>query len=170
IIDTPPATSLVLDWLEDEPWADQDEIVIVGASLGVPFAALSAARDPRIDGAMLVHGAANLELWAAAQLAHRNEPRILHRPAAKLIYWLAYGPTFDIAANVARISPRPVIVVGATADERTPAGQTEALYAAAREPKTLRWTPGQHIEPDRDDVIEALLRIADEELPLRTAN
>lgn len=168
-IDTPPAASLVLDWLADQPWADQDEIVIVGASLGVPFAALIAARDPRIDGAMLVHGAADNEAWLEAQVARRNEIRILHRPLARLIHWLAYGPTFDSAANVARISPRPVLIIGATNDERTPPGQTEALYAAAGEPKKLRWTEGQHVQPNRSDIIDALLRIAAEELPIRAA-
>ncbi|MDH3440517.1 MAG: hypothetical protein OEM63_07185, partial [Gammaproteobacteria bacterium] len=117
-IDTPPAVSLVLDFLDDATWVDHDEIVIVGASLGVPFAALIAARDQRIDGAMLVHGAADNELWLEAQVARRNDVRFLHRPLATVIHWLAYGPTFDTSANVALISPRPVIIVGATDDER----------------------------------------------------
>jgi len=164
-IDTPPAAALVLDWLDKQDWADDEQITIVGASLGVPFAALIAARDQRIDGAMLVHGAADNRLWLEAQIARRNDARLLHRPLATIIHWLAHGPTFDSAANVARISPRPVIIVGATDDERTPAGQTEALFAAAGEPRILRWTPGQHVQPNRNDIIEALLAIADEELP-----
>lgn len=168
-IDTPPAVSLVLDYLEDANWANQDEIVIVGASLGVPFAALIAARDQRVDGAMLVHGAADNELWLETQVARRNDVRFLHRPLATVIHWLAYGPTFDTGANVALISPRPVIIVGATDDERMPAGQTEALFAAAGEPKILRWTEGQHVQPNRSDIIESLLAIADQELPLRAA-
>jgi len=86
-----------------------------------------------------------------------------------VIHWLAYGPTFDTGANVALISPRPVIIVGATDDERMPAGQTEALFAAAGEPKILRWTEGQHVQPNRSDIIESLLAIADQELPLRAA-
>ena len=168
-IDTPPAVSLVLDYLEQSTWANQDEIVIVGASLGVPFAALIAARDQRIDGAMLVHGAADNEAWLETQVARRNDVRFLHRPLAKVIHWLAYGPTFDTSANVALISPRPVIIVGATDDERTRAGQTEALFAAAGEPKILRWTEGQHVQPNRNDIIDSLLAIADQELPLRAA-
>jgi hypothetical protein len=38
------------------------------------------------------------------------------------------------------------------------------LYELAGEPKRLRFTDGAHIEPDRSEIIEALLRIADEEL------
>jgi hypothetical protein len=40
------------------------------------------------------------------------------------------------------------------------------LFEAAREPKTLRWTDGAHVDPAREDVIEELLQIAGEELPL----
>ena len=58
-----------------------------------------------------------------------------------------------------------MIVIGARKDERTPAGQTEALYDAAGGPKRIRWTEGRHIEPDRPDIIVELLRMADEELP-----
>ena len=163
--DTPPAVSLVVDWLIDQPWVDSDQIVIIGASLGVPFATLAAARDPRISGALLVHGAADNLAWLETQVARRNEEKILHRPLATLIHWAAYGPTFDTARNVATISPRPVVVIGARADERTPAEQTQALFDAAREPKILRWTEGQHIQPNRPDIIAELLSIADEVLP-----
>jgi hypothetical protein len=50
------------------------------------------------------------------------------------------------------------------------AGQTEALFAATGEPELLRWSEGQHIEPDRSEIIAELLRIADEEPPFCTAN
>jgi dienelactone hydrolase len=163
--DTPPAVALVLDWIGEQAWADQGQLIIIGASLGVPFAALAAARDPRIDAVMLVHGAADNLAWLEAQVARRSELTFLHRPLATLIHWMAYGPTFDTAANVARISPRPVVIIGARDDERTPAGETEALFAAAGEPKVLRWTEGRHVEPDRSDVIAQLLAIADQELP-----
>jgi len=164
-IDTPPAVTLTIDWLEDQDWADPAQLVIVGASLGAPFAALAAARDSRLSGALLVHGAADNRVWLEAQLVRRIDSPLLHRPLATVIWWLAYGPTFDTAKNVARISPRPVVIIGARADERTPAGQTEALFAAALEPKTLRWSEGQHVDPGQTGIISELLRIADEELP-----
>ena len=170
LLDTPPAVSLAMDWLTEQSWVDTEQVIIVGASLGVPFAAAIAARDKRIKGVLLVHGAADNRLWIRAQIARRNDYRFLHGPASTFFHWLTYGPTFDTAKNVAAIAPRPVLIIGAREDERTPEGQTEALFAAAGEPKWLRWTDGQHIEPGRNDVIAELLRIADEELPLRTAN
>jgi len=164
--DTPPAVSLVVDWLEKQAWANPAELVIVGASLGVPFATLAAARDDRIDGAILVHGAADNLTWIEIQVARRNDVRLLHRPLATTIHWLAYGPTFDTPKNIREISPRPVVIVGARQDERTPAAQTQALFEAAAAPKLMRWTSGRHIQPNRPDIVQELLTILDEVLPL----
>ena len=169
-LDTPPAVSLVIDWLTEQSWVDTEQVILVGASLGVPFAAASAARDKRIKGILLVHGAADNRLWIQTQIARRNDYRLLHRPVSTIFHWLAYGPTFDTAKNVAAIAPRPVLVIGARDDERMPAGQTEALFKAAREPKWLRWTEGRHVQPGRGEIVTDLLRIADEELPFDTAN
>ena len=168
LLDTPPAVFLTMDWLVEQDWVDTEQVIIVGASLGVPFAAAAAARDDRIRGALLVHGAADNRVWIEAQVARRNDQRSLHGPVSTILYWLAYGPTFDAAENVAAIAPRPVLIIGARADERTPDGQTEALFAASGEPRLLRWTEGGHIEPDRSEIVAELLRIADEELPFRS--
>lgn len=162
-LDTTPAVSLILDWLVQQTWVDKSRIVIVGASLGVPFAASAAARDPRITGMMLVHGAADNRLWLQAQVARRIETRFLHYPLSTVLYWLAYGPVLDTSKHVAALAPRPVLIVAARNDERTPAGQAELLFEAADEPKRLRFTDGQHIEPNRKDIIAELLQIADQE-------
>lgn len=163
-LDTVPAVSLVLDWVIQQPWADRSRLVLIGASLGVPFAATSAALEPRIAGVLLVHGAADNRLWLEAQIARRIDTRALHYPLSVLLHWLAYGPVHDTPEHVAAISPRPLVIIGAREDERTPTGQTELLYALAGEPKRLRWTDGEHIEPDRPAIIAELLQIADEEM------
>jgi len=162
-LDTVPALSLVLDWLVQQAWVDKNRIVLVGASLGVPFAAKAAARDERIAGLMLVHGAADNRLWAEVQVARRINTEFLHYPLSNVLNWLAYGPIFDTSVHVAEMSPRPVLIVGAREDERTPAGQQELLFDAAHEPKRLRYTDGQHVQPDRSDVILELQRISEEE-------
>jgi dienelactone hydrolase len=168
-LDTVPGVSLVIDWLEGQPWVDAKRIFIIGGSLGVPFAVSAAAQDTRIAGAMLVHGAADNRLWLEAQLGRRIDAAWLHYPLSVVLHWLAYGPVHDTPANIGKIAPRPLVIIGAREDERTPAGQTEMLFALAGEPKRLRWTEGNHIEPDRTEIIEALLRIADEEMPFLAA-
>jgi hypothetical protein len=164
-LDTPPAVSVAVDWLHDQPWVDTSRIVMVGASLGVPFAAAAAARDHRLSGLLLVHGAADNRLWLQQNIASRIGAGLLQPATATLLHWLAYGPVFRTKEHVAAVSPRPVLIVGAREDERTPSGQTEDLYDAAREPKMLRWTDGPHLGPGRSDVIDDLLEIVDEEQP-----
>jgi dienelactone hydrolase len=168
ILDTVPAISLVLDWLLAQPWVDPDRVVIVGASFGVPFAAAAAAREPRISGAILVHGAADNRLWLEVQVARRIDNGLLHYPLSVLLNWIAYGPVYDTPRYVAMISPRPVVIVGATEDERTPPGQAELLFESAGDPKRLRYTEGLHIQPNRADIVADLLQIADEELAFLT--
>jgi len=163
-LDTVPAVSLLLDWLVEQAWVDKKRIILVGASLGVPFAATAAARDPRITALMLVHGAADNRLWFEVEVARRIDTELLHYPLATILYWLAYGPVLDTSKHVATISPRPVLIIGARDDERTPAGQTEILFDAARDPKRLRRTDGQHIQSNRTEIFAELRRIADEEL------
>ena len=167
-LDTPPAVSLALDWLHEQPWADASQIVMVGASLGVPFAATAAARDERISGLLLVHGAADNRLWLEKNVASHIGVEFLQPLTATLLHWLAYGPAFETTEHVAAVSPRPVLIVGARDDERMPAGETQSLFEAAREPKILRWTEGPHVGPGRREVIGDLMEIVDEELPFRT--
>ena len=164
MLDTVPAVSLALDWILTQAWADPDRVIVVGASLGVPFATTAAARDERIRGAMLVHGAADNRLWLEAQLARRIDTQALHYPLSVLLHWIAYGPALDTSQRIGAIAPRPVVIIGARHDERTPAGQAELLLQLAGEPKRLRFTESAHIEPDRSEIIEALLEIANEEM------
>ena len=167
-LDTTPAVSLILDWLLEQAWADDQRVIVVGASLGVPFAAAAAARDERITGLILVHGAADNRLWFQVQVARRIDAEYLHYPLATVLNWLAYGPIYDTNKHIAAVSPRPVLVIGARDDERTPPGQTESMFDAAHDPKRMRWTEGLHIGPNRNEVIKELLRIAEEELPFLT--
>jgi dienelactone hydrolase len=162
-LDTPAAVSLVVDWLYEQPWVDRDHVLMVGASLGVPFAATTAAWDERLTGLLLVHGAADNRLWLEKNLGRRVDLGFLQPWTATILHWLAYGPVFDTGKHVAAVSPRPVLIVGARNDERMPEGQTVALFDAAGEPKMLRWTEGRHVEPGRREIIDDLLRIADEE-------
>lgn len=168
ILDVVPAVSLALDWLVEQDWVDKEKIVIVGASLGVPFATIAAARDQRITSLMLVHGAADTRLWLETQIARRSDNEFLHYPLGSVLYWLAYGPVFDTGKTISAVSPRPVLIVGARNDERTPAGQAELLFDSAGEPRRLRYTEGEHIQPNRPAIIEKLLYIADEEMPFLT--
>ena len=163
-LDTVPAVSLVVDWLVQQPWADSNKIIIAGVSLGVPFAATVARRDHRIAGAVLVHGAADNRLWMETQVARRIDTELLHYPLSVVLYWLAYGPVLDTSQHVTHLAPRPLLIINARDDERTPDGQAQMLFAAAGEPKRLRFSEGRHIQPNRTEIIAELLQIIDDEM------
>ncbi|MFU8820008.1 MAG: hypothetical protein ACNA8G_00505 [Gammaproteobacteria bacterium] len=159
LLDTPPAASLVLDWLATQPWADTGRAELVGVSFGVPFGAVAGALDARFNRVWLIHGGAGNRGWIEHNLGERIPQDWLRPLVASLVHLLVYGNSFDTEAWVARIAPRPVVVIGARDDERLPEHKVKRLYAAARQPKALLWTEGGHVDPRRPDLVQALLEI-----------
>ncbi|OHE84700.1 MAG: hypothetical protein A3G75_04955 [Verrucomicrobia bacterium RIFCSPLOWO2_12_FULL_64_8] len=159
LLDTPPAVSLALDWLVDQPWVDRTKVEMMGVSLGVPFAAVAGALDRRFRRVWLIHGGAGYREWIELNLTRHVPNRWWRARSADLLYLLAYGPTFDSARWVPRIAPRATVVIGAIDDEGLPRAAVERLYAIAREPKELIWTQGLHIKPRRREVLQQLLEI-----------
>ena len=162
LLDTPPAASLVLDWLESEPWADTGRAELVGVSFGAPFVAVAGALDERFRRVWFIHGGAGNRGWIEHNLGERIPQAWLRPLVASFVHLLAYGNSFDTEAWVARIAPRPVVIIGARDDEQLPEHKVAKLYAAANEPKELLWTDGGHVDPRRADIVRALLEIVHE--------
>lgn len=157
LLDTPAALSLAREWAAQQPWADGSRTELVGVSFGVPFAAVAGALDAGFRRVWLVHGGADNERWIRHNLSPYVPQAWLRPVSAWAVHRLVHGPTFDSAGWVARITPRPVVIVGAKQDRRLRRDNLEALYAAAREPKELLWTEGGHVGPGRTDIIADLL-------------
>lgn len=81
-----------------------------GFGLGARIGTLLCAVEPRISAAALAGGGAGLG-----------------------------PPELDPLRFAAEIAPRPVLFVNARHDDRVPQASAEALHAAAREPKQIRW-------------------------------
>ncbi|MEA3245245.1 MAG: hypothetical protein U9Q74_03710 [Gemmatimonadota bacterium] len=157
IWDTPPTVMLALDYLLARPDVDTTRVELVGASFGAPFAAVVGALDHRVTRVWLVQGGANPR--ALIDVGLREEIRFAPARAfvASLANVLASGPRFDPARWVGRISPRPVVMINTEQDERIPRASAEQLHAAARDPKQVVWLPGLHMQPNRPDVLRALV-------------
>jgi dienelactone hydrolase len=56
------------------------------------------------------------------------------------------GPDVDPVVHLPRFAPRPVLFVNMKGDETVPAPASEALFAAAGEPKEIVWFEGGHRE------------------------
>ncbi len=69
------------------------------------------------------------------------------RAAALAIGGGGFGPSeVDPARWIGRFAPRPVLFVNASRDERVPRAASEALFAAAGEPKEIAWFDCGHSE------------------------
>jgi dienelactone hydrolase len=159
LLDTPPAASLVMDWLATQPWADTDRAELVGVSFGTPFVAVAGALDERFDRVWFIHGGAGNRGWIEHNLRERVPQDWLRPLVARLTHLLAHGHSFDTEDWISRISPRPVVVIGARGDKRLPEAKVIRLYEAAGTPKELVWTEGGHVDPRRPDLVQALLDI-----------
>lgn len=157
IFDTPPAVMLALDHLLTMPDVDTTRVELVGASFGVPFAAVIGAIDRRVRRVWLVQGGANPRTLIYAGLRDEIGFVPARRAVAALADLLASGPRFAPERWVGRIAPRPVVMINTVDDERIPRGTAEALHAAAREPREVVWLPGMHVQPNRPDVLSALV-------------
>ena len=157
LYDSPPAVTLVLDYLLGRPDVDSARVELVGASFGATFATIAAARDPRVTRLWIAHGGGKPFAMINAGLEREISFAPLRWPVAGLATLLASGPRFAAERWVARVSPRPVVMLNALDDERIPRVSIEALWRAAREPKSQVWLPGQHMQGNRQEVLRALV-------------
>lgn len=141
---------------------DPARVALAATSFAVPFAVIAAAADERFRNVVLVYGAGDLDRVLAANLALR--PRFL-RPAAA---WLATRPFRRLEPErwIARIAPRPLVMINGRDDPQMPRAAVEALYAAAREPKSLVWLRTGHLLPTDTTLVRALVDTALARLPV----
>jgi uncharacterized protein len=140
-------------WLIEERRLAPQEVVLFGRSLGAGVAAQLAAD---LGASGTPPGAVILES------SFRSVPRLAQRLYPFLpARWLARF-AYDTERRVGRIAA-PLLVIHSREDEIIPFGEGEAVYAAAREPKSLLAIRGGHnggfldSEPDYSAGIDAFL-------------
>lgn len=157
LYDSPPAVTLALDYLLGRPDVDARHVELVGASFGASFAAIAAARDRRVTRLWIAHGGGKPMAMINAGLVREIPFAPLRWPVAGLATLLASGPRFAAERWVGQVSPRPVVLLNALEDERIPRASVEALWNAAREPKSQVWLPGPHMQGNRQEVLRTLV-------------
>ena len=158
----PASFSLAGEWLSSRDDVDAARVGLVATSFAVPFATIATAMDARFRDVGLIYGAGDFASVMAANITLR--PRFLRRPAA----WLATRAfrEFEPERHVARISPRPLLMVNGVDDPQMPRRAVEALFEAARQPKTLIWLRTGHLSPTDSVLIRALVDTALTRLPI----
>lgn len=147
-LDTPPAILLTLDYVLRLPGVDASRAELAGVSLGAPFTCIAGALDPRFSRVWVVHGSGGSYTPLEANMRRTIPFAPARVVAAAIANLIIDGPRLDPVHWVARIAPRPFVMVNAAGDERLPREAIESLYRAARQPKEQIWMSGHHIHAD----------------------
>ena len=142
-------------------------IAVLGVSLGAGAAILAAARDTRIQAVVADSAWADervqLDRMASLHVGPLAIPLLPYEPA--LVEALVGARLQDARPRdeISRIAPRPLLLIHSADDENatTTEADTDALYAAAGEPKELWVAPrGGHagaLDAQRDEYIRRVL-------------
>jgi len=159
-LDSPPAMSLAVDWLQQQPWFDPDSVELVGASLGVPFTAVAGAIDKRFTRVWLLHGGAENLPWVMHAGRRYIDNEFVRGIVARGALLLVHGNSFRTMDWIPEIAPRPLIIVAAKDDDFVPYEAQQPFIAVAEsEFVELIWTEGQHIRPTRQSELQQLLDV-----------
>ncbi len=117
---------------------DPSRVAARGSSMGGFMAIHAAARAPELAGVIAICPADSEQL---ARGLRRGELEMRISDPLSLELWLTQS---DLREAVARLAPRPLILLHAEGDEQIPSEFSQELYARASEPKRLLLVPGGH--------------------------
>ncbi len=120
--------ALSLRYLAARREVDRDRLAVVGYSLGSFLGITLAAREPAVRAVVLAAGG---DLPA-------------NTPFAFMVRRVV-----DPASAVRKLAGRPLLMVHGRSDRTVTPEQAERLFAAASEPKTLKWWDAGHYLPAR---------------------
>jgi hypothetical protein len=156
ILDTPPAVLLALDYLLARPDLAPERVELAGISFGAYLAAVPAALDQRIERVWLIHGSGDPAGVLEAGLRKRIPIAPVRQGVASLLATTASAHHLSPEHWVARIAPRPLVVVNAAEDTALPREAVQVLHQALVPPYEVLWTPGDHVHPKRPETIQAI--------------
>jgi pimeloyl-ACP methyl ester carboxylesterase len=137
------ALEAALDFAEKQEHVLSGGLGVFGFSMGTLVATQVAATDQRVRALFITGAFGDPDRALSFQFSRLG--LLTERPAV----WAAHLAGMDLDGrrpqDVARfISPRPIYIVGGSADDIIPPSNARALYDAAREPKTIWIVDGAH--------------------------
>ena len=140
----------VVEALSKRPDVDHARIAAMGVSLGGSTTIMAAARDPRVRAVVDDSGFSDAPNVIASSFEHFiGLPAFPFAPLTVFIVKLRTGLDPDQIRPmdvIARISPRPLLIIHSMDDTVVPPANSERNFAAAREPKQFWRIPaGGHV-------------------------
>jgi len=163
----------LMDYLSTRPDIDPQRLYLVGASYGAITGSTVAAFDKRVKATVLVYGGGDFDKLLSAPMI-REELGVwltLVKPLTAFMMQPA-----DPIHYVHRIAPRPVLFQNGRRDRLVAPEASEALFAAAREPKAIKWYESDHLGSVKEEehvirevLDDALLWLLEQDKPYRSS-
>ena len=149
----------LIDFLQTRPEIDPERVYLIGASFGAITGSTVVAFDKRIKAAVLVVGGGDLSILLDAPYIRQELPPLLYALATPLVRFIMRPA--DPIHYAADTAPTPLLFQNGDQDVLVTPAAGKALYAAAGEPKEIRWYPCDH--PGlREEDNPIILQILDE--------
>jgi hypothetical protein len=152
---------LGLTFLERDERIDIGRTTVLGASLGTSFAVMHGALDPRVAAVLVVHGGG--ELPRVVWTSERATGHPWRAPLSAGLAALLLHP-FDPVQWAGRVTPRPLTILASRHDRHFPPASAQALYDAAREPRTLVWTETEHVGAKKRELVAEIVAVVEAHL------
>ncbi len=150
-----PETRCLVDHLLERGDIDPTRLDLLGASYGGILGCAVMRHEPRFRSAVLSLAGGDLP----ALVRNTAELGELGRSAAPLAAFAAWWlEPYEPLRHVGGVAPRPLLFINLEKDELIPRPCTEALYAAAREPKEIEWMEASHLDIDETLVVGLVSR------------
>jgi Dipeptidyl aminopeptidases/acylaminoacyl-peptidases len=144
-----------VDYLSTRPDIDASRLGYVGVSLGGIIGGVFVASEPRLKGGVLWAAGGDWgKLITTSQHAFAKKYREQGETDAAKIE--AVMGEVDPIRYISLVAPRPLLFLNGTEDTIVPKSCTESLYAAAKDPKAIKYIPGGHV-PDLKVLLEDTL-------------
>ena len=148
---------LQVDYLLSRGDVASTRIFLVGSSFGAPAVVIAGGVDPRPAAVIALYGGGDVGGLASHVLRLGGREALPPWQAAVVGWGLALLlMPLEPTRYVARIAPRPVLMVNGTEDSLIPRANVDALFGAAREPKEILWMRSEHVRPDEAELIGAV--------------
>ena len=155
LLDMVPSVMLAVDYLAHHPLVDTSRIVVVGYSFGAPFVPAAMAVDDRIDAGVMAYGGGDVPSLIEHNVRKYEGPAFswfVARSAAVLL------KPIEPLRFASAISPRYLLMINGTEDDRIPRKNVEELFEAVREPKELVWITSRHVHPTNVELTRTIVR------------
>jgi uncharacterized protein len=132
------------DYVESRPQDQGRHIGLLGFSMGAAVSILVAANEPAVEAVVADSSFADLQQYLETNLSKYSH--LPYFPFTPVMEWLSVPLTgFDPSKvqpikSIARIAPRPILLIHGEADTQISVDNSKQLFAAAHNPNAQLWT------------------------------